>query len=440
MKTQNEFKEELLRRTEQRAAANRRRNKIVLTCTSFLLCLVLLAGILLRPATVANAADLMANIKARPVTGKDADEAFIHAQTDFALRLLRSCSSEKNTLLSPLSVMLALSMTANGADGQTKAEMEAVLGMTTQELNAYLCSYVNQITGSKTVNLAIANSVWYRDADHLHVNPAFLQTALDYYAADAYKAPFDDQTVKDVNNWVKENTDGMIDKIVDMIRDETEIYLINALMFDAKWYETYKQESQIRPGTFHAADGTDQSATMMHGSEDTYLQDSLATGFIKYYEDHRYAFVALLPNEGVSVSDYVNSLTVESLQAMLASARSAMVFTVMPKFSYDYKIDLNDTLKAMGMPTAFHQDYADFSSMATADQRNLFISKVLHKTHITVDTEGTRAGAVTSVTIDSATGGYPESYEVTLDRPFIYLILDTETNLPIFTGTLMSLT
>lgn len=438
MKTQNEFKEELLRRTEQRTAASRRRNKIILTCTSFLLCLVLLAGILLRPATVANAADLMANIKARPVTGKDADEAFIHAQTDFALRLLRSCSSEKNTLLSPLSVMLALSMTANGADGQTKSEMEAVLGMTTQELNAYLYSYVNQITGSKTVNLAIANSVWYRDADHLHVNPAFLQTALDYYAADAYKAPFDDQTVKDVNNWVKENTDGMIDRIIDEINGENEMFLINALMFDAKWAQPYSNEHDVKPGTFHAADGTDQSATMMHGSEDTYLQDSLATGFIKYYEDHRYAFVALLPNEGVSVSDYVNSLTAESLQTMLSSARSAMVFTVMPKFSYDYKIDLNDTLKAMGMPTAFHQDYADFSSMATADQRNLYISKVLHKTHITVDTEGTRAAAVTSVTF-SATGGFLESYEVTLDRPFVYLILDTETNLPIFMGTVLSI-
>ena len=110
----------------------------------------------------------------------------------------------------------------------------------------------------------------------------------------------------------------------------------------------------------------------------------------------------------------------------------------MPKFSYDYGIALSDTLKSMGMPTAFDKDYADFSPMATADQRNLFIGKVLHKTHITVDTEGTRAGAVTSASIGSATGALTAVYEVTLDSPFVYRILDTETNLPIFIGTVMS--
>lgn len=438
MKTQQEFKDELLRRKQAQTAAQRRRSRVIITCTSLILCLVLLAGLILKPATVVNAADLMANIRPRPVTGKDADDAFIHSQTDFALRLMRECNSEKNTLISPLSVMLALSMTANGAGGQTKAEMEAVLGMTTQELNAYLHNYVNHLTTSKTAKLAIANSVWYRDADYLQVNPAFLQTAMDYYAADAYKAPFHYQTVQDMNNWVKENTDGMIDWIIDEINPDNELFLINALMFDAKWSTPYRQESQIRPGTFHAANGTDQNATMMHGTENTYLRDANATGFLKYYEDHRYAFVALLPNEGVSVSDYLNSLTPEALLQTLSTHRAATVYTAMPKFSYDYGIALSDTLKSMGMPTAFDKDYADFSPMATADRRNLFIGKVLHKTHITVDTEGTRAGAVTSASIDSITDALTEVYEVTLDRPFVYLILDTETNLPIFIGTVMS--
>lgn len=438
MRSQQEFKAELMHRVQQQTAAKHRRGRMLITCTSVILCLALFAGILLKPATVANAMDLMANIRPRSVAGKDADDAFIKSQTDFALRLMRACNGENNTLISPLSVMLALSMTANGADGQTKTEMEAVLGMTTQELNAYLHNYVNQLTASETIKLSIANSIWYRDADYLHVTPTFLQTAMDYYSADAYKAPFDGQTVQDINNWVKENTDGMIDGIIDEIKQENELFLINTLMFDAKWAQPYTQESQIQPGTFHAADGNDQNATMMHSTEYTYLQDANATGFLKYYEDYRYAFVALLPNEGVSVSDYVNSLTPESLLHTLSTQREATVFTAMPKFSYDYETVLNDALKSMGMPTAFDKDYADFSPMATADERNLFISKVLHKTHITVDVEGTRAGAVTSVAVDSATGALTEVYEVTLDRPFVYLILDTETNLPIFMGTVMS--
>ncbi|MBQ2785054.1 MAG: serpin family protein [Oscillospiraceae bacterium] len=413
--------------------------KAFTVCTSFVLCLVLLAVILLQPTATVKAINLMEGITPNSAEGTVPDARFINAQTDFTLRLFKACASDENTLVSPLSVMLALAMTANGADGQTKAEMEALLGMPIDDLNRYLYSYANQLSTSEKAKVAIANSIWYRDDPTLTVNKPFLQTNADYYGASAYKAPFDDSTVSDINNWTKEKTDGMIDKIIDQISSDTMLYLINALVFDAKWERPYKDTTQVYEGhTFTANDGTEQKVTMMHQTEHKYLSDSLATGFMKPYAGGNYAFAALLPNEGVSIEEYVASLTAEGLQKTLNSAQNASVFASIPQFRYDYDIELKDVLMEMGMPTAFDGARADFTPMGTCDRGNLYIGSVLHKTHITVDTQGTRAAAVTKVEM-KAEGAYSPKYEVTLDRPFVYLILDMETNLPLFIGTVLSI-
>ncbi len=445
MKPYDEFKDELLQRKEQRIVT--RRNRRARIITSFV-CLVLCIGVLIAAMIPGNspiiptvqAADLMANIQANNVSGKKADDAFITGQTEFSIKLFQSCfkeTPEGNTLISPLSVMLALAMTANGADGQTKAEMEAVLGMPIEELNRYLYSYANSLATTENAKVGIANSVWYRDSEYLHVKDTFLQTVADYYGSDAYKAPFDSQTVKDINGWVSHNTDGMIDQITDEIKEETVMYLINALVFDAKWELPYSDTS-LEDGIFTTEDGVKQDVTMMYGKEYRYLADPRATGFIKYYKGNQYAFVALLPNEGISVEDYVNSLDAETLQNTLQNA-CGTVNTAMPKFSYDYELTLNDTLSALGMPTAFDGDYADFGPMVTSDRGNIYIGEVIHKTHISVDNEGTRAAAVTVVEISEATIAPSFVYNVTLDRPFVYMIIDTSTNLPLFMGTVMSI-
>ena len=438
MKDQKEFKEEILHRVSIKKTEKQRRMKNLTVCTRFILCLVLLAVILLQPTATVKAANLMDGITPNAVIGSVADDRFTAAQTNFALRLFQACAdqtSDKNTLVSPISVMLALAMTANGADGQTKAEMEAVLGMPIEELNAFLYSYVNHLPISETAKVVIANSIWYRDDPQLTVKQPFLQANADYYGAAAYKAPFDDSTVRDINNWTNAHTDGMIDKIINTINDSAMLYLINALVFDAKWESPYKDASQVSEDQiFTAYDGAEQTVTMMHQTEYTYLSDSLATGFMKFYAGKDYAFAALLPNEGVAIEDYVASLTADGLRNTLNSAIGANVEASMPRFSYDYDLELNEVLINMGMPSAFNSQ-ADFSSMSNMD---LHIGKVLHKTHIAVDTQGTRAAAVTLVGMDA--GSMPfESYRVTLDRPFVYLIVDTQTNIPLFIGTVLSI-
>lgn len=384
-----------------------------------------------------QAADLMEGIRPGDVSERAADEAFVRSQADFAVKLLQQCQNgSENVLVSPLSVMLALSMTANGADGNTLAQMQALLAgeRTQQELNETLYTYARRLSGSEEAKLQIANSIWFRDdAERLTVEADFLQTNADYYGASAYRAPFDEQTVKDINRWVQQKTDGMIDGIIEEISQETVMYLVNALVFDALWEQEY-QSGDVTKGSFHAADGSEKTVTVLQSVESRYIENGAVTGFIKAYKGGAYCFAALLPNEGQTPQDYIRTLTGDALLDTLAGAKEEAVMTVMPKFSYEYEITLNDALKAMGMSDAFDGSRADFSRMGSSAQGNLHIGNVLHKTYIEVTELGTRAGAVTKVEMNDEASPFME-HRVVLNRPFIYLILDGETNLPIFIGT-----
>lgn len=378
---------------------------------------------------------------------RPADATFENAYKELALDLFRRSAEagrNENLLISPLSIQLALAMTANGADGQTRREMEALLGrgISLEQLNEYLNTFAEGLPSDNKAKLQIANSIWFRDdADRLTVEESFLQTNADYYEAEIYKRPFDETTVKEINGWVDQNTDGMIDRIVDEISKETMMYLINAIAFDAEWAEPY-EENAIRDGDFTDLSGTEQLVPMMHTTETTYLSDGNATGFIKPYSGGKYSFAVLLPNEDVSLYDYINSLTADSLTETLSNAEQCTVITQLPKFRYEYELEMNDTLMEMGMPTAFDSAAADLTKLGRSDEGNLYIGKVLHKTFIQVDGMGTKAGAVTAVEINDECliMPEPEVKEVIVDRPFVYMILDNETNLPLFIGCVTEIT
>jgi len=347
---------------------------------------------------------------------------------------LESAEADENVLVSPLSVLLALYMTANGADGNTKAQMMDVLG---DNLNEYFKAYQESLPQGEDYKLHIANGIWFRDEEFLEVQEEFLRTNQEYFGAGLYKAPFDDVTCKEINNWVKENTDGMIDSILDEISPDAVLYLINAVSFDAKWQKAYNEYSVQEDRTFTKEDGTKQKATLMYSEESTYLEDEKATGFLKYYKGRKYAFAALLPKEGVTVAEYVAWLNEERLQELFAGAKKTVVNAALPKFETEYDILLNDVLISMGMPDAFCSS-ADFSNMATSERGDIFINRVLHKTFISVDELGTKAGAVTAVEMFDESAMIPaEYYNVFLDRPFVYMLIDCETSQPFFIGTMM---
>ena len=385
-----------------------------------------------------QAKDLMEGITPNNVDALDDLSSQNADVTDFAIRLFKASNENgKNTLISPLSVLCALAMTANGAEEETLAQMEEVLGMTTDELNLYLYSYMKNLPQGDKYKLSLANSIWFTEDERFTVNQDFLQTNADYYGADIYKAPFDKQTLKDINNWVKQNTDGMIPEILDQIPPEAIMYLVNALAFEAEWSEIYEKH-QVKDGEFTKEDGTKQDVKFMYGSEGTYFEDEKATGFMKRYKGGKYAFVAMLPNEGVSVSEYIASLDGESLNALLANPQYATVRTSIPKFETEYKVEMSEILQDMGMTEAFDMYNADFESLGTSTGGNIYISRVLHKTFISVGEKGTKAGAATIVEMKDGAAAEPtEPKEVYLDRPFVYMLVDCENNIPFFVGTMM---
>ena len=382
--------------------------------------------------------ELSKDMQSQEVTGKQADENFINGQTKFALELFQNevsaSKNNQNVMVSGYSVVQAFGMLANGADGDTKTQIEQTIGsMPIEDLNQYLYTQRTTQPNDETCKLSTANSIWIRDdIERIQVKENFLQTNADYYNASVFKAPFDGSTVNDINSWVKKNTDDMIPELLDGIPDDAVMYLINAIAFDGKWAVSYK-DSDIKNKIFTSADGSEQTAEMMYSEEYYYLEDENTTGFYKYYDGNRYAFVALLPDEEISINNYIADLTPESFQNLISNPESISVEVGLPKFSFDYDTVLNDTLVTMGIHDAFGN--ANFSKLADT---SLSVSKVRHKTFIDVSETGTKAAAVTSIEMNDGCA-LIEQKSVILDRPFVYAIVDTDTNLPIFMGVLNSI-
>lgn len=381
--------------------------------------------------------DLMKDVTPRTVTPVELSDVSTAAVTDFAVRLFRAAhTAGENTLISPLSVMVALSMTANGAAGDTLAQMEAVLGMPIADLGGWIHSYMRALPETEKYKLSLANSIWMRENLSFAVEPDFLQVNADYYGADILRAPFDEETCREINRWVEDNTDGMIRNILDRIPADAVMYLINALAFDAEWQKIY-EENQIRAGQFTTEDGTVREVEMMYAEEGRYLENAQATGFIKYYADRKYAFAALLPRAGVSVADCVAALDGAGLHAMLTGAEATPVSTAIPKFESGSKVEMSELLAAMGMADLFSPQKANLTRIGSPADGNLYASRVLHQTYINVDGKGTKAGAATVVEVSTESCPPIPEHEVFLDRPFVYMLIDCENNLPFFIGTMM---
>ncbi len=373
--------------------------------------------------------DLTEGISKNESASKAPDDEFKAAASSFAAELFKdNYSKGKTTLVSPLSVLTALALVQNGAQGNTLAQLEQALGgLDRDTLNAYMRAYCDFLTESG--ELKIANSVWTDSS--AEAKRDFLQKAVDSYSAQLFSAPLSDpKTVESVNSWVKKNTDGMIPKIIEKADRYAVMMLVNAIAFDAKWETPYKR-SDIEKLEFTSYSGSKKKTDFMCSTENVYLKDGGAVGFMKPYKNGRFAFAALLSDENTGIDDYVASLSGDKLMKIFSSAKRGNEVNVkMPKFRAEYSAQLIDTLKKMGVKDAFDSKTADFSSLI--ENRDAYIATVVHKTFIEVDEKGTRAAASTLVGAD--TMSLMEPYSVCLNRPFVYMIVDTETNLPLFIG------
>ncbi|MDE6531744.1 MAG: serpin family protein [Lachnospiraceae bacterium] len=359
---------------------------------------------------------------------------------DYSMRLFAGSVEEgTNSMISPVSVMMALDMAAAGANGETQSQITNLFceGASQEQVEHFCRDLLDRYESSQDVELHLANSIWIRDTYVDHINEDYLVRTDHIFDADAMVAPFDQTTVDAINQWCGDNTDGMIDHLLDEIKPDMELILLNATALDAPWAEPY-EDYQVREETFINADGAAEDVKMLNGMESTYFKTEDAIGFMKYYEGGEYAFLAILPEESMTVDQYVQSLTGEKyLEFWNSRTEEYEVQTKMPEFTYEYELVMNDVLNDMGMIQAFDEKNADFTGITAAPE--LFISTVLHKTFIEVGQYRTHAAAVTAVILENKDAVIPsERKQVYLDRPFVYAIVEVDTGMPLFIGTLQS--
>lgn len=400
-----------------------------------ILCLLLIATMVL--VGCSSSLDLMEGIKPNNEdrTIEPMDEKLNQAILNFTWNLFKESSENTgNIMVSPPSAYLALAMAANGAEGETKAEMLKALkaeNITLEELNQGLNDWVNTLTSQRIAKFSITNSIWYREG--FQANKDFLQTNADYYSAYIRSLDFSDKSASDtINKWVKDATNDKIDKIIDEIGEDVMMYLINAIYFKGDWEHQFSP-NKTNLADFNAPQGKVQSDFMNRRGVMDYLESDGITGVILPYLDEQFAFVGLLPAEGDNPKDLIDNLSALDLLKLMKNKEEKNIELSLPKFESSYEDSLKDELSNMGMNIPFEPYNADFSKMKEDLTKDLFISQVKQKTYIRVDEKGTEAAAVTSVEMET-TSLPPELPKLTFDRPFVYGIVDVTTGIPLFIG------
>ena len=366
-------------------------------------------------------------------------EEFRRAYCSFSVELLKRAGGSGSALVSPLSVYIAMLTVTNGAKGETREELRRTLGgeLTVEHLNGNLFSFFESLSNGADARLESANSVWLTDRTDFHVNGEFIKLVENTFRADIYTAPFSEKsTVDAINRWCSYRTNEMIKEILDYedVSFRTVSVLVNALSFDALWAEQYEKKD-TGSAVFHGESGN-REVLMMYSNESRYLSGEKEKGFLKNYAGGGYAFMALLPEKGTSVDDYLSGLTGDRFIELCAS-EDIPVRCGLPAFSLDWSGSLAEVFQSMGVGLAFDTARSDLSGLGYVDSGDpLYIEKIIHKAHIDVDESGTRAAAATAVVVDDEVASPdPVGRAVILDRPFVYAIVDTSSMLPVFIGT-----
>ena len=354
------------------------------------------------------------------------------ANTRFGFKLLqdlRGRDPEGNIFISPLSISIALTMTYNGAVGETERAMAEVLEIDGLDLstinNSNRALRASLENPDPKVEISIANSIWSRQG--VDFNFDFLERNQIFFGAEIASLDFSaPQAAAIINQWVDRNTNGKIEEIVDRIDPQTLLFLINAIYFKGNWQDEF-DPSRTRPGIFYLSDGSEKQVQMMRREgEYPYFRGENFEATSLPYGDGRVSMYIFLPNRDSNLNKFLEDLNEEHWEGWIAQFQNRRHEIMLPRFELEYEVRLNDTLEALGMGIAFGGG-ADFSGMGPS----LFISEVRHKTFVEVNEEGTEAAAVTLVV---GVKSLPPAFRV--DRPFFFAIYDDETETILFMGTI----
>lgn len=358
----------------------------------------------------------------------------VESDNQFTFKLFKEALSGheagKNLMLSPLSVSMAIGMTGNGSKGETLEGMRTALefkNFTEEEVNSYYGKLIRELPLlDPKATLKIANSIWYRSG--FDVLPAFLQTNVNNYKATVEALDFASPAAKNkINDWVNTNTNGKIPTIIDEVRGNAVMFLINAVYFKSNWKYQF-DKSKTGKKDFYLGGGSKVQADFMVSKATMNSRAHLDAAIYELpYGNDKYSMVFVLPNQSTTAVQLVAKLDQVKWKTWMSGLTEMTSDIILPKFKFEYKIGLNDCLSNLGMDMAF-SDAADFSRIRNIG--GLQINEAKHKTFIEVNEEGTEAAAATSVGI-TYTSGPPA---VLINRPFIFAIREMKTGLIVFTG------
>ena len=363
------------------------------------------------------------------------------ANTEFGFNLFRELHEEapdKNVFISPLSVATALSMTVNGAEGQTRADMMATLeqtGLSLEQANEGFRQLLTLLPAlDPEVQLLLANSIWYRQG--FPAKEPFLSANRDYFDSEVAELNFaDPQARVTINNWVNSNTNGLIESIVDQpIPSNVVMYLINAVYFKGAWRHPFDPEFTA-PWEFQLENGSTTEVQMMNYGQGflPYFENEMFQAIDLAYADSAFTMSVFLPKQGHTVDEVISQMNNANWDLWTQSFVYQELFFQFPKFKMKYEESLVKVLTDMGMGLAFAPGLADFSGIADAA---LNIDEVRHKAVIEVNEEGSEAAAVTSVVIvETSVPLIPMMY---VDKPFVFAIRDAQSNGILFIGKMMN--
>ena len=357
-----------------------------------------------------------------------------YSDTELSFKFLKMENKKENMIYSPLSIRYALQMLNEGANGNTKTQIQKVIGNT--NLRKY--NNINNV-------LSLANALYIRDTYSEYVKDEYKNTLSNNYNAEIKYDAF--KSAGNINNWIENKTFG---QIKNMLRDEivtnqyNEMFLINTLAIDMAWKEKFDEEDTIG-GKFYLENGTEMTATMMNqenkSNSASYYKDNKITAIsmdLEEYENQQMEFVAIMPND--NLANYVENFGTDTLKDIsnnmtLASKTKYGLDISIPRFSFDYDLSLEDDLKNLGITDAFNPDLADFSNMSS--RRPLWVGGALHKANIDFTEKGVKAAAVTVIymTDGMALADEKKPIEIKIDKPFMYLIRDKKNGEIWFVGT-----
>ena len=330
-------------------------------------------------------------------------------------------NSNDNVVISPLSLDISLGIVANGATDTVKKDISTYLNTSIDDFN----KFVKDFQLNKSSGITTANSLWIKDGNK--INEKTDELLFNNYDTELFEHKFDKTLIDDANLWCSTKTNKLIPSILDSVPDGDSV-LLSALYFNSNWQAAFDKDNTSKD-TFKV-NGKDTKVDTLHSTEYFYYKNDKATAFGKNYVNNRYKCIGILPNdEKYNIADL-------DLDKLLKSETESTVNVSMPKFTVEYSTNLNDALKNVGLTSIFENNAFD----SILEDKSIAISDVMQKNKVIVNEAGTEAASTTKTEIKTTamTDNAENVKTVKLNRPFVYMIYDTQAETPLFIGNVVN--